>query len=57
MRRKPSASHCVKKVPWLTYRPMSWVFFSGVAGGEDFQLERRGAFGQALQHQLVCRPS
>ncbi len=29
MRRKPSASHCVKKVPWLTYRPMSCVFFSG----------------------------
>ena len=23
----------------------------GVAGGEDFQLERRGAFGQVLQHQ------
>ncbi|MNT21217.1 hypothetical protein D3C72_1565490 [compost metagenome] len=29
MRRKPSASHCVKKVPWLTYRPMSCVFLAG----------------------------
>jgi len=29
MRRKPSASHCVKKPPWLVYRPDSSVFFSG----------------------------
>ncbi|MOA38396.1 hypothetical protein D3C78_1600780 [compost metagenome] len=29
MRRKPSASHCVKNVPSLTYRPMSLVFFTG----------------------------
>ncbi len=30
MRLKPSASHWVKKVPWLTYKPISWVFFSGL---------------------------
>jgi len=29
MRRKPSASHCVKKVPWLTYRPIRCVFLAG----------------------------
>ena len=29
MRRKPSASHCVKKPPPEVYRPDSWVFFSG----------------------------
>ncbi len=29
MRRKPSASHCVKKLPLDTYRPDSVVFDSG----------------------------
>ena len=29
MRRKPWASHCVKKPPPLVYRPESSVFFSG----------------------------
>ena len=29
MRRKPSASHWVKKESLLTYRPISWVFLTG----------------------------
>ena len=29
MRRKPSASHCVKRPPPLVYRPDSSVFLSG----------------------------
>ena len=29
MRRKPWASHCVKKPPPEVYRPERWVFFSG----------------------------
>jgi hypothetical protein len=29
MRRKPSASHCVKKESLLTYRPINFVFFAG----------------------------
>ena len=30
MRRKPCASHCVKKDAWLTYKPESWVFLLGL---------------------------
>ena len=30
MRRKPSASHCVKNESLLTYRPISLVFLAGV---------------------------
>ena len=30
MRRKPSASHCVKNESLLTYKPMSLVFFAGL---------------------------
>ena len=30
MRRKPSASHCVKKLPPDTYRPDSVVFSAGL---------------------------
>jgi hypothetical protein len=29
MRRKPSASHCVKKPPPEVYRPESWLFLAG----------------------------
>ena len=65
MRRKPSASHCVKKPPPEVYRPDSWVFFSGaqVLRISSAKL-RRGqvvddeqAVLVAERHRLAVRPA
>jgi hypothetical protein len=53
MRRKPSASHCVKKPPPLVYRPDSWVFFSG-AQVLRISSVKRSAFGRVVDHQLAA---
>ncbi len=52
MRRKPSASHCVKKVSLLTNRPISLVFLTGQQVVKISSSKR--AFGQVVHHQLVA---
>ena len=50
MRRKPSASHCVKKPPPEVYRPDSWVFFSGAQVLRISSVKRLG-LRQVVDHQ------
>ena len=54
MRRKPSASHWVKKESLLTYRPISLVFFAGAQVVKISSSNGFRAFGQVLQHQLAA---
>ena len=52
MRRKPSASHCVKKPPPEVYRPKSLVFFAGAQVLRISSAKRLGR-RQVLEHQLA----
>ena len=49
MRRKPSASHCVKKPPPEVYRPDSCVFFSGAQVLRISSV--KAAVGQVVDHE------
>jgi len=48
MRRKPSASHCVKKPPPLVYRPDSAVFLSGAQVLRISSTKRSAAGGLSI---------
>jgi hypothetical protein len=54
MRRKPSASHCVKNESLLTYRPISLVFLAGAQVVKISRSKARVAFRQVFQHQLAA---